>query len=95
MRYLPNIHFTGVAGYERREGFEIGRERVQGFMRQMGLHAIYPKGNVRKKQPGHKIYPYLPADIEITYPNQVWASVSTYLRLQARIRVPCGYYRLA
>src|SRR3990172_8963180 len=59
----------------RREGFEIGRERVQAFMRQMGLRAIYPKGNLSKKQPGHKIYPYLLADIEITYPNQVWASV--------------------
>jgi len=66
----------------RREGFEIGRERVQAFMRQMGLRAIYPKGNLSKKQPGHKIYPYLLADIEITYPNQVWASDITYLRLR-------------
>lgn len=66
----------------RREGFEIGRERVQACMRQMGLRAIYPKGNLSKKQPGHKIYPYLLADIEITYPNQVWASDITYLRLR-------------
>ena len=44
--------FTGVGGYEealRREGFEIGRERVQACMRQMGLRAIYPKGNWSKK----------------------------------------------
>ncbi len=27
----------------RREGYEIGRERVQALMRQMGLRAIYPK----------------------------------------------------
>ncbi len=81
----------------RREGFEIGRERVQACMKQMGLRAIYPKGNLSKKHPGHKIYPYLLADIEITYPNQVWASDITYPRLLlagARIRVPCGYYRL-
>ena len=66
----------------RREGFAIGRERVQACMRQMGLRAIYPKGNLSKKHPGHKIYPYLLADIEITYPNQVWASDITYLRLR-------------
>ena len=29
----------------RREGIEVGRERIQGCMRQMGLRAIYPKGN--------------------------------------------------
>ena len=36
----------------RREGFAIGRERVQACMRQMGLRAIYPKGNLSKKHPG-------------------------------------------
>ena len=66
----------------RREGFGVGRERVQGCMRQMGLRAIYPKGNMSKRHPGHKIYPYLLSDIEITYPDQVWASDITYLRLR-------------
>ena len=81
----------------RREGFEIGRERVQAFMRQMGLRAIYPKGDLSKKHPGHKIYPYLLSDIEITHPNQVWATDITYPRLLlagARIHVPGGYNRL-
>lgn len=66
----------------RREGFEIGRELVQGCMRQMGLRATYPKGNMSKRQPGHKIYPYLLTDRGITCPNQVWASDITYLRLR-------------
>ncbi len=34
----------------RREGFEVGREWVQGCMSQMGLRAIYPKGNMSKRQ---------------------------------------------
>jgi len=66
----------------RREGIEVGRERIQGCMRQMGLRAIYPKGNMSKRHPGHKIYPYLLSDIEISRPNQVWASDITYLRLR-------------
>ena len=35
----------------RREGFEISRERVQAFMRQMGLRAIYPRAKINKKHP--------------------------------------------
>lgn len=66
----------------RREGFGVGREWVQGCMRQMGLRAIYPKGNMSKRHPGHKIYPYLLSSIEIIRPNQVWASDITYLRLR-------------
>lgn len=66
----------------RREGFWVGRERVQACMRQMGLRAIYPKGNMSKRHPDHKIYPYLLTDREITQPNQVWASDITYLRLR-------------
>ncbi|GAB60969.1 MAG: IS3 family transposase [Candidatus Jettenia sp.] len=66
----------------RREGINISRERVQSFMRQMGLRAIYPRGNFSKKQPGHKIYPYLLSDMRISYPNQIWASDITYIRLR-------------
>ena len=72
----------------RREGIEVCRERVQGCMRQMGLRAIYPKGNMSKRHPGHKIYPYLLPGREITRPNQVWASDITYLRLR------CGFVYL-
>lgn len=66
----------------RREGFIIGRERVQTLMREMGLRAIYPKQNLSRKHPNHKIYPYLLADIEIAYPNQVWSADITYIRLR-------------
>lgn len=66
----------------RREGICVSRERVQSIMRQMGLRAIYPKGNFSKKHPGHRIYPYLLSDMKIRCPNQVWASDITYIRLR-------------
>ncbi len=65
----------------RREGYSIGRERVQSLMRKMGMRAIYPKAKLSKKQPGHKIYPYLLANMDITRPNQVWSADITYIRL--------------
>jgi putative transposase len=66
----------------RREGFEIGRERVQALMRQMGLRAIYPKVKTSKKHPEHKIYPYLLGDTKIDYPEQVWSTDIAYIRLR-------------
>ena len=64
------------------EGICVGRERVQRCMRQMGLRAIYPKRNLSKRHPGHKIYPYLLRDRKITHTNQVWATDITYIRLR-------------
>ncbi len=58
----------------RREGYEIGRERVQAFMRRMGLRAIYPRAKISKKHPEHKIYPYLLGDMKIDSPDQVWGT---------------------
>ncbi len=66
----------------RREGIETGRERVQVLMRQMGLRAIYPRIKTSKKHPEHKIYPYLLGDAKITYPDQVWGTDITYIRLR-------------
>ena len=48
-------------------------------MRIMGIEAIYPKPNLSKANPGHKIYPYLLRGLEIGEPNQVWASDITYI----------------
>lgn len=65
----------------RREGFEIGRERVQAFMRQMGLRAIYPRAKISKKHPEYKIYPYLLGDMKIDSLDQVWGTDITYIGL--------------
>lgn len=66
----------------RREGCLVNPKRIHRLMRQMGLQAIYQKPNLSKKNPEHRIYPYLLRDLSITHPNQVWSSDITYIRLQ-------------
>jgi len=72
----------------RREGWEVGRDRIRSLVQKMGLEAIYPKRNLSQPHPGHKIYPYLLSGIEITAPNQVWSTDITYIRLA------CGFMYL-
>jgi putative transposase len=50
-------------------------------MREMGIQAIYPKPNLSKPAPGHKIYPYLLRGLVVDRPNQVWATDITYIKL--------------
>lgn len=65
-----------------REGYIVGKTRVQSFMRKMGLRAIYPKLNLSKRHHEHRIYPYLLTEVEIKRPNQVWSTDITYIRLR-------------
>jgi len=50
-------------------------------MRLMGLEAIYPKPNLSKASPAHKIYPYLLRDVTIERIDQVWSTDITYIRM--------------
>jgi putative transposase len=58
------------------------RKRVRRLMRVMGLEAIYRKPRTTQRNPGHKIYPYLLRNVEVTKPNQVWSSDITYVPLR-------------
>ena len=68
----------------RKLALELGvnRKRIQRLMRMMGLEAIYPKRRTTWPGAGHKIYPYLLRNVEITRPNQVWSSDITYLPMR-------------
>ena len=50
-------------------------------MRKIGLKAIYPKLNLSKARKEHKKYPYLLRKKIIRFPNQVWATDITYIKL--------------
>ena len=66
-----------------KQGYPVNPKRVRRLLRQMGLEAIYPKPNLSKPAPGHRIYPYLLRHVAITRPNQVWSTDITYIRLRA------------
>ena len=60
----------------------VNRKRVQRYMQEMGLVAIFPGPNLSQPAPGHKIYPYLLRNVTASYPNHVWGIDLTYVRLQ-------------
>jgi putative transposase len=63
-------------------GIEIGRKKTLRLMKEMGLEAIYPKPNTSKPHPRHEKFPYLLTNLAITYPDQVWGTDITYIRLK-------------
>ena len=86
MRRLDRLHlqfpFAGsrmLRGLLAAEGCKIGRRHVKTLMKRMGIEALYRRPRTTKPEPGHKIYPYLLRDLEITRPNQVWAMDITYI----------------
>jgi putative transposase len=63
----------------RQEGVTINRKRVRRLLQVMGIEAIYAKPHTSQPSPGHQIYPYLLADLEINGPDQVWCMDITYV----------------
>jgi len=77
--------FYGVrrmTAWLNRKERRVNRKRIARLMRKMGLYAVYPKPKTSTSNKEHKKYPYLLKDIEITRPNQVWATDITYIRLK-------------
>ena len=65
----------------RRLGYNVGEKLIRRLMRTMNLLAIYPKPNLSKKHPEHRIYPYLLKGLDIVRSNQVWCVDITYIQL--------------
>jgi putative transposase len=86
MRRLDELHlkhpFLGARRLAQRllrDGFKVGRRHVSSLMHRMGIEPIYRKKRTSIPAQGHKIYPYLLANVAIVRPNQAWASDITYL----------------
>lgn len=60
----------------------ISRPTVQRYMREMEIAGISPGPNLSKRNPEHKIYPYLLRGLKIQRPNQIWGIDITYIRLK-------------
>jgi putative transposase len=65
----------------RRHNFSICRNTVAKYMKEMGIHAIVPGPNLSKRNHEHKIYPYLLRGVTASYPNHIFGTDITYIRL--------------
>ena len=65
-----------------KRGYSICRATVADYMKEMGLTAIYQKPDTSKPHPQHKIYPYLLRNLKASYPNHIWGTDVTYIRMQ-------------
>ena len=52
-------------------------------MAEMGLLSVYPRRrNLSKNNQEHRKYPYLLRGITAAYPNHIWGTDITYVRLK-------------
>jgi putative transposase len=86
MRRIDELHleypFMGARMLRRqlaREGVLVGRRHIGTLMQRMGIEALAPQPGTSKREPGHKIYPYLLRKLAIARSNQVWALDTTYI----------------
>jgi putative transposase len=68
----------------RRMAKEVGvnRKQAQRLMREMGDEALYPKPNLSKHNPMHKVYPYLIKGVRAGYPNHIVGTDITYIKMK-------------
>ena len=70
-----------ITAHLRRESLQVNRKAVQRHMQEMGIAGITPGPNLSRRNPEHKVFPYLLRGLSITAPNQVWGVDITYIRL--------------
>ena len=86
MRQIDELHlqypFAGsrmLRDILQLNGVAIGRKHVATLMRRMGIEALYQRPRTSTPHPGHKVFPYLLRNRQITAPNQAWAMDITYI----------------
>lgn len=79
---LPCMGTRKLSAKLSSEGYCVGRKLVRSYMREMGIHAVYPKPNLSKRNFKETIVPYLLRDKVISFPNQAWSIDITYIKMQ-------------
>lgn len=63
-------------------GVVVNHKRVHRLMRIMGIQAIYPEPKTSDPNKQHTKYPYLLKGITAGYPNHIWGTDITYIRVK-------------
>ena len=79
MPYYGVLRMTAAL---RHDGYDINEKHVRRLMREMGLEAIYPKPHLSKNANPHPVYPYLLRNMTASYPNHIWGTDITYIRMK-------------
>ena len=74
-----------------KRGHKISRPTVGKYMRILCIEAIYPKPKTSSPHPEHKVYPYLLRNITASYPNHIWGTDITYIRMQGTFMYLVAY----
>jgi putative transposase len=59
----------------------VNHKRVARYMKEMGLQAICPGQKTSTPNHQHQIFPYLLRNITASYPNHIWGTDITYIRM--------------
>ena len=79
---MPYLGTRKMVQQLQNEGHAVGRKLVRRLMAKMGIHALYPKANLSKRNFKESIVPYLLRNKPIFLPNQVWSIDITYIKMQ-------------
>lgn len=79
---MPYMGTRKLAAKLCTEGYAVGRKRIRTYMQEMGIHAVYPKPNLSKRNFKERIVPYLLRNKAVCFPNQVWSIDITYIKMQ-------------
>lgn len=60
----------------------VCRERIRRLMRLMEIEAVYPKPDTSAAHPEYRKYPYLLRNTAASFPNHIWGTDITYIRLE-------------
>lgn len=71
---------TVAVSEQRKEA--VNHKRIQAYMREMGIQAIYPGPNLSKKSYQHPTFPYLLRNVVAVRPNHIWGTDITYIRMK-------------
>ena len=74
----------------KKRGYQVSEKKIRRLMQLMGLKAIAPGPSTSRKNPEHKVYPYLLKNLKITRPNQVWCTDITYIPIRGGFMYLCA-----